>query len=393
MKLILLLILGFLFSCAELKDLKRLLPEKPVLSAKERTEVEKRTSETINYTTTPKVNFPVFPVQIWAATYSLDVILVSENPDWNMHEFAKLSTPNGDLWLMKDADNATLSQTIVAHVPDINTWLPEIPVQRKSYPVKATETIEGKHFKLHVEYENFKNEQVVADYFGKIPRTRQPKRNGSTMGHSRQDLIAVLDLPLRNFGKKSSISYSGKTTKIKRLLGLLPFQMALTQTQAGLSRRNYSIIQGSDNQHFMVDYNTAANQWTSRDSAQWTIVEQKDMFRTLRYFFLRCAGGRLELSHATARQWNSPTEESFCISFFPPLPDVRCVFSGTHHSDFIMDVGGQKNHAIGTIKTKWESDTTCVLDITPTQPWWVADRVTQTRVRYENPQKVQIQNQ
>lgn len=371
--------------------ISKLLPKKPVLTAKERQALP--TQRNVVYTGKPLVEMPVLPVQVWAATYALDVILVSQHPDWNMHELAKLRTPEGDLWLMKDADNATLSQFIVANVANIEQWLPEIPVLRKSYPVRVEERQEGKFFSLRVEYENRHNELVKAEYYGKIPVTKQPQRNGSTMGHSRDQLIAVLDLPLRDFGKRASISYNGKPYKMKRLLGLVPFQMALTQTQGGISRGNYE--QKPDKQGFSVHYafpeTTVANTWTLRDSGDYTIAEQQNNLRTIRYFFQRGAEGRLELAHASVQQWDSAVE-SFRISFFPALPDLRCRFDGTLESTFVMDVGGQPNHATGNVQAYWLNDgQACALNILPTAPWWVTDRPTQTTIRYEAG-NVQIQN-
>ena len=86
------------------KNLKKMLPEGPALTTKQRQKVLSNPSFNIQYTGPPKVDFPVLPIQIWAATYELDIILVSNNKDWNMHEFAKLVTRQGDLWIMKDAE-------------------------------------------------------------------------------------------------------------------------------------------------------------------------------------------------------------------------------------------------------------------------------------------------
>lgn len=178
------------------------------------------------------VQFPILPLQVWAATYELDLILVSQNPDWNMHEYAKLETPDGDLWVMKDAEEGSLDQYIVTDLANVDAWLPELPVVRKSYPVKVVDNSTNKMLDMSFSYENIKGQKVEAWYQGKRPKQRS-KKNGSTMGHSRNQLLVALDLPYRDFGKKAGISYDGKPYKMNKLLGLVPFQITLTQTQEG----------------------------------------------------------------------------------------------------------------------------------------------------------------
>ena len=58
------------------------------------------------------------------------------------------------------------------------------------------------------------------------------------MCHSKDALLAVLDLSHRTFGRRSEVSYNGEIHSTKRLLGMVPFHMALQQTQGGLASGN-----------------------------------------------------------------------------------------------------------------------------------------------------------
>ena len=173
---------GFITAC---KGLKQMMPEGPAISDKERSRYLDQKQHNVSYTGKALVDFPVNPIQVWAATYELDIILVSKHPDWNMHEYAKLETPEGPLWIMKDAKEPTLDQYIVADLDNIEAWLPELPVVRKSYPVTVVDNSTDKMLDLIFRYENIVGQKVEATYQGKPPKTEQKKKNGSTMGHSR----------------------------------------------------------------------------------------------------------------------------------------------------------------------------------------------------------------
>jgi hypothetical protein len=363
-------------------SIKRLLPKKKVLSTSKRTEIlaQKRV-ENIQYKGDSKLDFPIIPLQVWAAAYDLDIVIVSNHPKWNMHELARLSTPDGPLWIMKDAIEPSLEQSIIANIPEVETWLPEIPVKRKYYPVEVQDKSTDQWLNLDFKYENRSGELCEIHYEGKPPTKKQPKRNGSTMGHSKDQLIAVLDLPLRNFGKKTSISFDGKPYKVKKILGLMPFKMALVQTQAGLSIGHYRFEkQGEEIIQTHLDKDTICQQkWemTAKKDGVW--MEQKNELRTLAYHFEE-KGPYLELSKARVQLWNAK-QPDFEIHFAPALPDLRYRFEGRQVSTFIMDVNGQESHAIGQVEAYWTEDGP-QLDVIPQKPWWVADRPMQAAIQF-----------
>lgn len=374
--------------------IRQMLPKQAVWSQKKRDLIFKKENNTagVNYTSTRyKTLCPVLPFQVWAATYDLDIVIVSEHEEWNMHEYACVATPNGAVWLMKDAREGSLDQCLIANLPDLDYWLPELPVERKSAPVKVIDKSSYKRLDFQFEYENLLGEKVEASYTGKRIKTPMKKRNGSTMGHSRNQAMAVLDLPYRNFGKKARIKFNGKEKKIKRLLGILPFCMALQQTQGGLSVGTFQLEHISDtllqSSHPIKD-SFAVQKWYKyalEDSL--LCIEQKGNFRTIRYF-VSLASDKLEIKAASVQQWNS-LHESFRIEFERPLPDLRYPFRDTFSTRFVLDIGTQKSHGIGRVETYWQ-DEQIVLNMIPTAPWWVADRPMKTIVEILDGKRVRV---
>ncbi len=361
-----------------------MLPEGPALNRAERAEtLLQRGRHAVVYTDKPLVDFPVLPVQTWAATYELDLVLVTKNPNWNMHEYAKLATPEGAVWLMKDAEEGSLDQFIVADIENIQSWLPELPVVRKYYPVKVVDNSTDKLLNYEFEYENVKGKLVKATYKGKYPTTALKKRNGSTMGHSRNQLLVALDLPYRDFGKKATISYDGVPYKMEKLLGLVPFQMALQQTQGGLSSGQF-VIEATDNNKFKTTHtnngHTVEQDWGYSYTPKHYFVQQKNNFRFLTYEFVGIEEQELEFAHVS--QWNKD-EEGMRITFAPPLPDVRRPFEGQYRSDFVIDMAGEQSNAVGEVVVEWINGKASII-VRPSAPWWVVDRPMQTLITYKD---------
>jgi len=216
--------------------IREMLPQSPVLTGWERSRGwASEEPSTATYTGEPVVTFPVLPVQVWGAAYDLDLVIVTRHPDWNMHEYAMLRTPRGPVWLAKDAREGTMEQTIVADIDDIQSWIPEIPVRRKAWPLEVEDASTAEWLDLSIRYENIDGEPVEVTYSGKPPDLLQRKRNGSTFGHSRDVVLAAVDVSERRFGRRASVTIDGKKQRISRLAGLVPFRMVLAQAQGGLA--------------------------------------------------------------------------------------------------------------------------------------------------------------
>ena len=320
----------------------------------------------------PLVDHPVLPVMVWGAAYDLDLVLVSRHPAWNMHEYARMQTPDGALWLAKDSRESTLEQSVVIGLDDVHEWFPELPVERKAAPVEVVDRSTEDWLDLDLRYENIDGEPVEVHYQGKPPVSRQRKRNGSTMGHSRDAVLAVLDLPLRNFGRRATISISGEEVGVERILGLIPFRMALVQAQGGLASGQFHQRSGPDGAlqtvHEVVPGKPAVVDWTWSDDQ----LVQRSPIRTLIYAFTTRPDGARELVRAEVQQF-ARTEPVTVVAFDPALPDLRRRFAGVATSRFSVDMNGQPGHATGTVRVFWE-DQGPVVEVLPTDPWWTTDR-------------------
>lgn len=359
--------------------LKKMLPEGPAISAEERNRFKLNTASGVEYTAPPKVSFPVIPVMIFGATYDLDIVIVTQNPEWNMHEFAMVETPDGPVWLAKDApETEALEQTLVADVTEPYGLMPEIPVLRKAFPVRVTDNSTKDRVDVSLAYENFNGESVVASYKGKRPVSLMKKRNGSTMGHSRQLVMAALDVSHRDFGDVARVSYNGKSYGIKRILGLVPFKMVLKQSQGGFAITD--IIQRADSTtHRFRNGETTEQVWQISRESDTTRLTQTSDLRTITYHFTETEKA-LELSSASIRQWGK-SECPVEVFFEPSLPDMRRRFQGTVSGRFVIDINGQHGFAVGRTEAYWEGDTP-VVKILPENPWWVAERPMETRIKW-----------
>ena len=95
------------------------------------------------------------------------------------------------------------------------------------------------------------------------------------------------------------------------------------------------------------------------------------------------------LSRITIRQ-RGVEQPTFEIHLQPALPDVRRAFDGTHRSSFLMDVNGERGHGTGHIDVKWEDTQSVTIAITPTAPWWLADRPMQSTIRFNDDGTVDV---
>ena len=89
---------------------------------------------TVQYTGYAMVGAPVIPVMAFGAAFDLDLVVKTKSDDWDMHEWARISTPDGPLWLALDSRTGSLDQVVIADIPEIYTWMPEVPVERVSSP-------------------------------------------------------------------------------------------------------------------------------------------------------------------------------------------------------------------------------------------------------------------
>ena len=338
------------------------------------------------YVGPPRSDVPVVFLPFFGVTYDLDLVLVSRHPEWNMHEYAMLRTPNGPVWMAKDARESTMTQSIIAEMTDIYTLLPEVPLERKYTPVEVTDRSTGDWLDLEIAYENIDGKPVQVTYEGKPPQTMQAKRNGNTMGHSRDQAIVVLDVSHRDFGRKASVTIDGKSWGITRLLGIVPFQMVLAQTQGGFAIGE--LTQQPDETGFTTRHPGDITQgWTMHSGQGWLEARQTSELRTLTYRYLD-TGDAWELHAISVAQWDRATPTAH-VRFSPALPDPRRAFDAEHRSRFVIDINGQQNHAVGDIVMR-STDDQVEVELVPIAPDWTLDRPMTGSIQFGDEGRVDI---
>lgn len=365
--------------------LANLLPGPPALDEGERAAFVPGVAAEVRYTSAPRVAFPVVPVQVWGLRYDLDLVIESQHPDWNMHEYARVDLPGRPLWLAKDADWGMV-QRIVADVPDIEAWVPEVPVERFSRPVEVEDRSTPGLTDVHLRYTNPKGQAVDLRYVGKTPTKPSPKRNGNTMGHSRDAVAALLDLHLFRPGGKVELSIDGTSWGVRRLFGLYPMKFALAQTQGGLAIADFRQSPAAGG--FTLDRPGGEVPWPTRAHEAWTTVDgwarRADPVVSLSYHF---RDGELDLAQA----WQAGVEVPVTnVVFTPALPDVRRRFEGSVSSRFAVDIAGQPGHGTGVVTTRWTGPDEVLLQVRPTAPAWFASRPLDVTVHYDADGSVRV---
>lgn len=346
-----------------LGTLWRLRPSGPVVDPRTRQQTWTGAPSGVTYTSPPGTPLPTPPLIPFGVAYDLDLVLVSDHPDWNMHEYARVRTADGPVWLAKDSREEDGTQELVIGLPEGSTLLPEVPLPRRLGGLTVDADLGHDRIAVALEYTNHRGEPVRATYEGPPARTAQRKRNGSTVEHSQHHVLAALDLSHQDFGR-GSISIGGTARRLRRALGLIPMALALRQTQGGLAV-------GA----LRVDGTTATFGETRVDlHREGEDLVLRDALRTLRWSFVD-----RELKSVTVTQSGRPTP-TFHAAFAPAIPDLTRSFDGTWTGRFVFDVNGQEGHATGELVAR-SGEGVGTLEVVGEAPWWVAARPLRSTVR------------
>jgi len=340
----------------------------------------KPVSSGVTYTDDPRVAFPVLPIQVWGVHYDLDLVVVSNHPSWDMHEYSKMRFGDESLWMVKEADQSMV-QTAIADVADLTQWAPEIPVPRTAGPVEIVDKSEGRKVDVAFKYTNTAGDPVEAHVRGRIAKRHPSKRNGSTMGHSRDFIAAVLDLTRNQHGGQLDLTIAGKRYRAKRLLGFYRMQFVLEQTQAGFAIT--SLRQLASAEGFEVQRPIPGTPWHTEGQRTWKdddgVAARDDGPLRLRYHFDENPNRR-EWQGAEIYQEGRDVPV-LVVRLDRALPDLRRRFEGRATSNFVLDINGQPAHGIGTLTAYWTADGP-VVEMDPTAPWWFADRPMRSSLRF-----------
>jgi len=354
-----------------------MLPAGSVLGPTELAHFEDPQASGVAYVGEAKVDHPVLPFQIFGLYYDLDLVLVTKDTGWDMHEYARIETPGGAIWMAKDS-RPDGDQTIVSEVTQLESLVAEVPVPRISRAIEVEDLSQDDQVDVRLSYQNPDGVATEVHFRGQIPDQPPARRNGSTMGHSRQAVAAVLDL--QRFGQRNqaTVTMNGEPVSIARVLGVFPMLYTLQQAQGGFAVSSWETQAGADS--FVLtrpssetawDPATGTEGWPTARTEMWTVQDGKvsgdfGVNRIAYHFEDR------EMVYARVDQAGRdiPVFELFLS---PALPDLSRPFEGLAQSEFRMDVNGQRGHGRGTIRAHWNDDQVEV-EIIPEAPWWLADR-------------------
>ena len=358
--------------------LKQVLPGTAVLGAQDSAAFDHPIPASVVYTGAARSAALFPPLQVFGLQYAVDIVIVTQHDDWEMHEYARLDTPKGNIWIAKDARTGG-AQTIVSDAPGLKSWLPEIPIPRIEAPVAVVDRSSGADIDLQISYTNPDGAPVEVRTKGHMPDHPPAKRNGNTMGHSADIVAAVLDLERMGADVTAQMRIGGSDVPVDKLLGLMPFNFLLRQTQGGVAITSFRVDPTADG-FTLTRPAAAAEDWPTQSTEHWSQDASSAGFDNgiCRFDAHYLAGG---LAHVDVRQ-HGVDEPVFSLRLSPALPDLRRPFTGSATSRFRMDVGGQRGHGTGRIEARWLDADTVQLRLIPTAPDWLVDRPMRTRIVY-----------
>ena len=369
--------------------LRDLLPRGPVLKTARRLKLfGDPPPAQIRYSTPPQIHSPPLALMPFGLAYDMDIVVVAEGSPWDMHELASVATPDGLMWIAKDARAPGLQQLITCDDGAIARWLPEVPISRFKNAMDVSCVQSSGDLSIQARWINPDGVETALTYAGPAPLRPRGKRNASTMGHSRDAVIAALDLSHMNWPRHVALRYDGRPARLARIAWLKPFAMAIRQVQGGLGTGPFVQRQtttGLITEH-LIGHEVVQQHWTTSAKGDRLEVRQSTPLRTITYLY---RGEDVhELERIEIQQFNRP-HPTMMLTFSPCLPDLRRRFSGRHCSRWVLDINGQLSHAVGTVEVD------CVaggvqLDISPRAPHWVADRPLRTALTFDGDDTINV---
>lgn len=222
------------------KDVK---PTGPVMTPYERSrDFAKPAASGATYSSQPPlVDSVVPPFMAFGAAFDLDIALGLKNDRIDMIEIARMQTPDGPIWLALESRSETHDQTIVANVENIQNWMPELPVARKSGGLNVEDRTTADGLDLKVTYTNPDNRPVELVLQGDPPSKGAKFRNGNTMGHGENEMLVVLDVSSMESLFNADVRVDDQKVSTRKIAGVVPFQFSMTQAQGGVGIGEYTI--------------------------------------------------------------------------------------------------------------------------------------------------------
>lgn len=227
------LIAATLAGCA--KDIK---PTGPVLTPFERGRDFATTAMApARYSTgiPPLTKVPVLPFMGFGANFDVDVTLGTKSDDFDMIQVARTQTADGPMWVVIETAAETKAQTLLASIEDINTWMPELPLERKTTALVVQDKTTSDGLDLAVKYDNSDNRPVEMTLQGQPADKVSRKRNGNAMGHSANELLLLRDVSSAESLFLADVRIDDERVRARKLGLISPFQFTTTSAMGGIA--------------------------------------------------------------------------------------------------------------------------------------------------------------
>lgn len=321
--------------------------------------------------TGPAPAHPAVPFQLFGFRYERDIVLAPAGGPWQMHEYAYVLVDGQGIWVAKDSDWDG-RQTVSVEVPDLATWLPEVPAPRTVSAVTVEDRSEGDRVDVSLAYRDPAGRLIEVDFAAHRSTRLEPKRNGSTFNHSEAVAAALLDVPHRQLsGVEATLRYDGVEQPLYRVLGLVPVKALLDQTQAGFTAASFRQEASADG--FQITRPVPGEAWPVSGVEAWSFDGEEARYaRGDTTFVYRYSDDGL-LSASV----ESGDAELARVRFSAALPAGR-PFEGEVLRHFTFEVNGElQGH--GTARAAWIDGGTD-LELRPVAPYWFAERPLDGRI-------------
>jgi hypothetical protein len=187
----------------------------------------------------PLTKVPVLPFMGFGLNYDVDVVLGLKSDDFDMIEVARTQSADGPLWVVVETEADTKSQLVLSAAEDMNTWMPELPLDRKTTQLVVQDKTTTDGLDLSVKYDNSDNLPVEMTLQGQPAEKRAKKRNGNPMGHSENELLTAIDVSSAESLFLADVRIDDDRVRARKMGGITPFQLTTTKAVGGIATGEY----------------------------------------------------------------------------------------------------------------------------------------------------------
>jgi hypothetical protein len=320
------------------------------------------------------------PFQLFAVHYARDIVIETEHPHWTMHEYAQVNVGGQTVWIAKDSDPAGV-QVVTADLPNLETWLAEVPIPRRRRPVQVDDRSEDGRIDVTLQYETPLGERTTVTFSATPRATIERKRNSSTFDHSQQAASVLLDVRRRQTKAQASVQYADSPARIRKVWGLVAVKALLEQLQGGIAAASMRVTPVANRSGLRIERPHPKTPWPTRSDELWRWEGEGGTGRLAyaahgaRHFLTFRSGGLAE-AEVHVDGLDGP---ALHLRLSAPLPDPTRPFETPVERHFVLWVGGQPQ-GYGTITASWR-DGSAEFRLHPKAPYWFERRPVVSHIR------------